>query len=102
MLSYRVATPHRDYDSIIDRGLLRRAGDYIPPSAGNLFVVTTEDVWRLHGPALEAGLHGRKFTALFFPGGEDHKRIAEVEALAEQMVEHGGDRTSIVIAFGGG
>ena len=28
--------------------------------------------------------------------------MAEVEALAEQMVEAGGDRSSLVIAFGGG
>ncbi len=102
MLSYRVATPHRDYDSIIDRGLIQRVADHVPPSAGRLFVVTTEDVWRLHGAALAAGLKGRDFTPLFFTGGEQNKRISEVEALAQQMVEHGGDRTSIVIAFGGG
>jgi 3-dehydroquinate synthase len=39
---------------------------------------------------------------LFFPGGEPNKRLAQVEALAEQMVEAGADRSSIVIAFGGG
>ena len=39
---------------------------------------------------------------LFFPGGEPRKRLAEVETLAEQMVAAGGDRSSLVIAFGGG
>src|SRR5690349_18600580 len=100
MPSYRVATPQRTYEAIIERGLLRRAGDYIPKRAGKLFVVTTEDVWRLHGHLLEAGLQGRHATPLFFPGGEDRKRIAQVEAMAEQMLEAGADRTSVVVAFG--
>ena len=39
---------------------------------------------------------------LFFPGGEPRKRLAEVETLAEQMVARGGDRSSIIVAFGGG
>lgn len=39
---------------------------------------------------------------LFFPGGEKNKRMAAVEALAEQMIAAGGDRSSVVIAFGGG
>jgi len=45
---------------------------------------------------------GRPFEVLFFPGGEPFKNLAEVEALAEQMMELGGDRASIVIGFGGG
>jgi len=47
-------------------------------------------------------MEGRAFDVLLFPGGEERKRISEVETLAEQMVELGGDRTSLVIAFGGG
>ena len=39
---------------------------------------------------------------LFFPGGEPRKRLAEVEALAEQMVALGGDRSSVIVALGGG
>ena len=102
MPSYRVVTPQRTYDAVIERGILSRAGEFVPPSAGRVFVVTTEDVWRLHGHLLEAGLSGRNATPLFFPGGEERKRMAQVEALAEQMVEAGGDRTSMIIAFGGG
>jgi len=56
----------------------------------------------LHGEQLAQALSGRLRKTLFFPGGEELKRIAEVETLAEQMMEHGGDRSSLVIAFGGG
>jgi 3-dehydroquinate synthase len=36
------------------------------------------------------------------PGGEEQKRLNPVEALAEEMVRRGGDRSSAVVAFGGG
>jgi 3-dehydroquinate synthase len=98
MPSYRVATAARTYDAVIGRGILRRWPEYVPKAAGMVFAVTTEDVWRLYGDAFDG--HGVK--PLFFPGGEERKRLAEVETLAEQMVAAGGDRTSIVIAMGGG
>ncbi len=78
------------------------AAEFISPRAGKVFVVTTEDVWRLHGHRLESALAGRDLDVLLFPGGEERKRMSQVEALAEQMVEAGADRTSVVIAFGGG
>ncbi len=39
---------------------------------------------------------------LFLAEGESQKRFSWVESLAEQMVEQGADRTSLVIGFGGG
>jgi len=102
MPRFPVVTPQRSYDAIIERGLISRASGYVPASAGIVFVVTTEDVWKLHGAALEGALRGRSVKVLFFPGNEERKRLSEVANLAEQMIEAGGDRTSIVIAFGGG
>jgi 3-dehydroquinate synthase len=67
-----------------------------------VFVVTTVDVFKLHGKSLHSALGGRQHKVLFFPGGEPNKRLSQLEALAEQMIEAGGDRSSIVIAFGGG
>lgn len=102
MPSYVVDTPQRRYPAIVERGVLARAGEHIPAAAGKVFVVTTRDVWQLHCPRLAAGLAGRSHEILFFPGGEEHKRLAAVEVLAEEMVQRGGDRSSLVIAFGGG
>jgi 3-dehydroquinate synthase len=99
MPCFVVATPQRTYEAVVERGVLARAADFIPPRAGRLFVLTTEDVWRLHGASLRAG---RECEVLFFPGGEERKRLAEVETLAEEMVARGGDRSSLLIAFGGG
>ncbi|MFB3778046.1 MAG: 3-dehydroquinate synthase [Bryobacteraceae bacterium] len=99
---FEVTTAQRNYRALVERGILARAGGYVPERAGKLFVITTEDVWSLHGGALARGLEGRRFEVIFFHGGEDHKRLAEVERLAGEMVERGGDRSSIVLAFGGG
>jgi len=87
---------------VVQPGVLARAGDYLPQGADKLFVVTGQDIWSLHGRALERGLAGRAFEVLFFPGGEERKKLAEVERLVEEMVRRGGDRSSIVLAFGGG
>ena len=102
MPSFRVETPQRSYDAVVERGCLRRVAEFVPPPAGRVFVVTTEDVWKLHGPVLETTLARLDWRVLFFPGGEPRKRLAEVETLAEQMVAAGADRSSVVIAFGGG
>lgn len=102
MPAFQVRTPHYAYEAIVERGCLARIREFIPASAGKLFVITTSDVWRLHGAALNRQLEGREFEVLFFPGGEVNKRLASVEELAGQMMEAGADRTSVVIAFGGG
>jgi len=102
MPGFRVETPQRAYDAIVERGSLDRIAEFLPARAGKLFVVTTADVWGFHGSRVEKALAGRAHQVLFFPGGEPRKKMAEVEALAEQMIAGGGDRSSVVVAFGGG
>jgi 3-dehydroquinate synthase len=98
MPSFRVDTPQRAHDAIVERGAIRRIPEFLPPKHGKVFVVTTKDVWDLHGACFSQIPN----NTIFFPGGESKKRIAEVEEMAEQMLAAGADRTSIVIAFGGG
>jgi 3-dehydroquinate synthase len=102
MPSFAVETAQRTYQAIVERGCLARVHESIPKGTGKLFVASTEDVWNLHGQALQHGLNGRAHELLLFPGGEPRKRLSEVEALAERMVENGADRSSIIVAFGGG
>jgi 3-dehydroquinate synthase len=102
MPSFRVQTPQRVYDAIVSRGSVSRLAEFLPAHVGKIFVVTTPDVWGHHGASVEQALKGKSHAVLTFPGGESRKRMAEVEALAEEMVEAGGDRSSLVVAFGGG
>jgi 3-dehydroquinate synthase len=99
---FEVRTGQHAYQNVVERGVLRHASDYFPANAGKRFVITTEDVWRLHGLTLETQFRNGNSEVLFFPGGESNKRLSAVETLAEGMITRGGDRTSIVIGFGGG
>jgi len=102
MPSFRVETPAHGYSAIVERGVLGQAAQQIPPKAGKVFVISTEDVWRHQGATLARALAGVTHEVLFLPGGEDQKRLAPLEQIAEEMVRRGGDRSSLVIAFGGG
>ena len=100
MPTFEVATPRERYQALVERGALAHLLQYLPPKAGKVFIVSTEDVWRHQGTRIEACLPWAE--RLFLPGGENQKRLAPLERLAEEMVRRGGDRTSVVVAFGGG
>ena len=102
MPSFVVETPQRSYPIVVERGGVSKLGEHIPARPGKLFFLSTQDVWQLHGDALLRGAGSHPREVLFFRGGESRKRLAEVEALADEMVDKGGDRASVVVAFGGG
>lgn len=102
MPSFTVRTSTQQYEAIVERNVVSRLAEYLPAKISQIFVVTTRDVWKFHAQAVETALAGRAFHVMFFPGGEDKKRISEVETLAEQMMALGADRASLVIGFGGG
>lgn len=100
MPTFHVETARDRYSAIVERGILTRVAEFIPQRAGKIFILTTADVWQLHGSGVKAALPHAQ--VLFYPGGEANKRLAVLESLAEEMMEHGADRTSILIGFGGG
>jgi 3-dehydroquinate synthase len=102
MFTYVVQTPQRSYPALVGRGVLDRLGDYIPAGVGKLFILSTYEVWTRQCTRLARGLAGYSHEVLLIPGGEEHKRLQCIEHLAEEMAIRGGDRSSLVIAFGGG
>ncbi len=102
MPQFNVKTSSQEYVALVERGCVPRAAQWLSSRHSHVFVITTHDVWDLHRPSLDAALHQKRHTVLFFPGGEQNKRLSAVEALCEQMTAAGGDRASIVVAFGGG
>jgi 3-dehydroquinate synthase len=102
MPQFSVVTPLRTYAAVVEQGAIARLPEFLPPQHGRVFVVTEREVWDLHGARVIAALGRVPFDTLFFAGGEANKRMAHVEQLAEQMAERGADRSSLVIAFGGG
>jgi 3-dehydroquinate synthase len=102
MASFTIKTPQREYCAIVERGILARIAHYIPKKSGKVFVVSNEDVWHHYGDKVAGALSGVVHEVLFLPGGEERKRLAHVEAAAEDMVCRGADRSSLVVAVGGG
>ena len=101
----RVETPSAKYDVIAGSGLIATLAQRIERIAGRLprrvFVVTSPEIWALWGETLSASFAEPPIT-LFLAPGEKHKTLASVEKLLRQMISAGGDRGSLLIAFGGG
>jgi 3-dehydroquinate synthase len=66
-----------------------------------VFVLTSPEIWALWGDTFLTSFAEPPIT-LFLPAGERHKTMASVEQLVRQMAAAGGDRGSLLIAFGGG
>lgn len=107
MKTLTVNLPGREYEILIERGLLSRAGAEIKkacPKAGKLFVVTDSNVGRLYSGCLEASLAEAGFQIHFhvIPAGEESKNALQLTNLWEHMAKFGLTRSDAVVALGGG
>jgi 3-dehydroquinate synthase len=99
-----VATSSGQYIVSVGSGLLHSLSKYAPAIAGRkrIFLLTSPEIWALWGPRVQAALAPQEATVLFLPPGERYKRMSQVERLTTEMSQDGGDRSSLLIAFGGG
>jgi 3-dehydroquinate synthase len=68
----------------------------------SLYVVTSPEIWSLWGQRLLASFGPVQPVILFLPSGERHKCLHEIERLGAEMAGAGADRSSLLLAFGGG
>ena len=105
MQTIRVDTPSAKYDVIAGSGLLGNLAPRIERVAGGLprrvFVLTSAPIWALWGHCLQQTFRDAP-VVLFLAPGEEHKTLKSVERLLRQMAQAGGDRGSLLVAFGGG
>ena len=105
MQTIRVDTPSAKYDVVAGSGLVKTLAQRMQRVAGRLprrvFVLTSPEIWALWGETLLSSFTEPPIT-LFLAPGEKHKTMASVERLLRQMIRAGGDRGSLLIAFGGG
>jgi 3-dehydroquinate synthase len=101
----RVETPSAKYDVVTGSGLLETLAPRIERAVGRLprrvFVLTSPEIWALWSRWFLRSFAEPPVT-LFLPAGEQHKTVRSVERLTREMVRAGGDRGSLLIAFGGG
>lgn len=96
----------RSYDVRVGQGLIARAGELIAPfaPARRVFVVTDQNVARLHRPTLVAALDaaGLANWTVTLPAGEASKSFEGLELLCRHLLQAGIGRHDLVVALGGG
>jgi 3-dehydroquinate synthase len=106
MATVELKLPHHRYQIRIEPGAMRSLGQWASQVAPHARAVLFADghVFKSHAPpAVEAlkagGYHG---FAHAVPPGEDHKNLQQVASLYEVLVDAKLERTSPIIALGGG
>ena len=102
----RVDLAERGYDIVIGERLLETADDVLAPVvAGRRTVVVTDAVVRdSHLPRLAQALAGLdiQWDTVTIPVGEGAKSFRDLEALLDRLLDLGVDRSTVLVAFGGG
>ena len=102
----RVKLGARSYDILIGAGLIAEAGRHIKPFVHStpVIVVTDQTLARLHLPALARALDAAEIphVAITMLAGEHTKEFASFQNLMERILDQRPERTSLIVAFGGG
>ena len=107
MKTLSVALPGREYDILIQRGLLAQSGQRIRavlPKAKKLAVVSDSNVGPLYADSFLSSLDDAGFETWLFtiPAGESSKCASLLSKLWEGFMDFGLTRTDGVVALGGG
>jgi 3-dehydroquinate synthase len=101
-----VSLPNRSYDVVIGAGILEQVGELLRQIDLNrpVAVVTDERVERIYGHKLIGALAASGFSASLHivSGGEPAKSFATAEEVCESLARAGVDRSSLILALGGG
>ena len=98
----------RSYDILIGPGILLETPNFIKQlgSFSKIFLVTDTNVEDYIGQDLLNLFYGENdltgVELISFPAGEESKNIDTVISLARRMVQKGADRSSLILALGGG
>ncbi len=96
----------RSYKIVVGKELLKAAGGMIVEvlPAPRAVIITDATVAPLYLAPLKASLGGAgiRHASVILPPGEHTKRFSELESLAERVLDQGIERTTALIALGGG
>lgn len=103
MKTLTVALGTRSYPIHIGEGILERLPELLVGAGikGSVVVVTDSNVESLYARRV-AALLGSNTATCTLPAGEEHKRLEQIEWLCGRFLEAGLDRSSAVVALGGG
>ena len=102
----RVDLGARSYDIVVGDGLLAEAGALMCAvlQAPRVVIVTDGNVAPLYLAPLQASLQAANiaYASIILPPGEHTKSFAHLETLIERVLDHKIERTTALIALGGG
>lgn len=106
MASVHVNLGSRSYDVLCEYGILENAAEKIQQAGlrGKAAIITDSNVGPFYCEKLQSKLEaaGYSVTAHTVPAGEASKSMGNVELLCREMTQQGHDRSSFVVALGGG
>jgi 3-dehydroquinate synthase len=93
-----------DYPVVTGPGVLRRAGEFLRRGgiSGRVITVSSPRVWRLWGGRLQTGLGKCASEPILIDDRESRKNLKSVEAICRDLARARADRSSTVLALGGG
>jgi 3-dehydroquinate synthase len=101
-----VRAGEQSYEVIVDRGVLAGIGSLLVPKfkGAACAVLSDETVAAFHAGTIIRSLTeaGARPVLITVPPGETSKTMQQAEAICDRMIEAGLDRSSFVVAVGGG
>ncbi|MGD1904332.1 MAG: 3-dehydroquinate synthase [Geitlerinemataceae cyanobacterium] len=106
----RVALPQNSYDIRLEADGLDRLGEWLAPEAlgyklgKKIAVVSNPEIFALYGDRVLKSLDNAGFETIShcFEPGETHKTFASVQGLFDALLEARFERSSTLLALGGG
>ena len=96
----------REYDVLVERGLLDRAGELLREvsAPGMAAIVSDDTVYALYGERTVKALEkaGYRVHSFVFPAGEGSKNLSTYADVLHFLGEHRFSRSDVVVALGGG
>lgn len=96
----------REYDVLVERGLLDRAGELLREvsAPGMAAIVSDDTVYALYGERTVKALEktGYRVHSFTFPAGEGSKNLSTYADVLHFLGEHRFSRSDVVVALGGG
>ena len=106
MANVTLSLGEQSYEVHVANGALETIGYLcsITRLQGKAAIITDTNVGPLYAERVRQSLEESGYTTSLhhFPAGEAHKNLSTIETLANEMVQAGHDRTSFIVALGGG
>ena len=97
-----VKTTSQKYQVHIGEGLVKNLNQILNESGSSErhVVISSQPIWSIHGPAIQTALGNTDLVLI--PDGEAAKTLNTVSTIYENLIKLGADRSTTIIAVGGG